>query len=321
MKKRKILIPIVSALILLIAGGIYLNIFANEDLRNMGFPSLRAVPNGFSSVTAKTMDLGAWCEITYENEVGDFMSLDCYELGTLDNVYLENFLMDYEKTAENVSIKGKEAAVYKSKDDQLHILTWEDDKNQAKCLLGGNIPIDDMVKAAKSVKYDKKKAVIEPENDTITPTPKADGTIETNYLKQYEDLLSRIMKPVFEGYQEENSGATLSFELDSFYKSFDFAIEDHLLVEVFDYEYYMKSKDAIIMTDGMYRDKDRNIRLFYGSFGQIAAVSRDGQFLKAVPITRMDIKLEPESTDSKESSDWIKEKVLTSIKVPAYHTS
>ena len=52
MKKRKILIPIVSALILLIAGGIYLNIFANEDLRNMGFPSLRAVPNGFSSVTA-----------------------------------------------------------------------------------------------------------------------------------------------------------------------------------------------------------------------------------------------------------------------------
>ena len=71
----------------------------------------------------------------------------------------ENFLMDYEKTAENVSIKGKEAAVYKSKDDQLHILTWEDDKNQAKCLLGGNIPIDDMVKAAKSVKYDKKKAV------------------------------------------------------------------------------------------------------------------------------------------------------------------
>ena len=94
-----------------------------------------------------------------------------------------------------------------------------------------------------------------------------------------------------------------------------------MLVEVFDYEYYMKSKDAIIMTDGMYRDKDRNIRLFYGSFGQIAAVSRDGQFLKAVPITRMDIKLEPESTDSKESSDWIKEKVLTSIKVPAYHTS
>ena len=52
--------------------GIYLNIFANEDLRNMGFPSLRAVPNGFSSVTAKTMDLGDWCEITYENEVGDF---------------------------------------------------------------------------------------------------------------------------------------------------------------------------------------------------------------------------------------------------------
>ena len=178
-----------------------------------------------------------------------------------------------------------------------------------------------MIRIRQSVKYDKKKAVIEPENDTITPTPKADGTIETNYLKQYEDLLSRIMKPVFEGYQEENSGATLSFELDSFYKSFDFAIEDHLLVEVFDYEYYMKSKDAIIMTDGMYRDKDRNIRLFYGSFGQIAAVSRDGQFLKAVPITRMDIKLEPESTDSKESSDWIKEKVLTSIKVPAYHTS
>ena len=88
--------------------------------------------------------------------------------------------MDYEKTAENVSIKGKEASVYKSNDDQLHILTWEDDKNQAKCLLGGNIPIDDMVKAAKSVKYDKKKAVIEPENDTITPTPKSDGTIETN---------------------------------------------------------------------------------------------------------------------------------------------
>ena len=78
MKKRRILMPIVSILLLLIAGGIYLNIFANEDLRNMGFPSLRAVPNGFSSVTAKTMDLGDWCEITYENEVGDFMSCLLY---------------------------------------------------------------------------------------------------------------------------------------------------------------------------------------------------------------------------------------------------
>ena len=85
------------------------------------------------------------------------MSLDCYELGTLDNVYLENFLMDYEKPQKMCRSKAKEAAVYKSKDDQLHILTWEDDKNQAKVPVRRQYSIDDMVKAAKSVKYDKKK--------------------------------------------------------------------------------------------------------------------------------------------------------------------
>ena len=53
------------------------------------------------------MDLGDWCEVTYENEVGAFISLDCYKLGTLDPVYLENFLADYEKPQKRYQSKAK----------------------------------------------------------------------------------------------------------------------------------------------------------------------------------------------------------------------
>ena len=46
------------------------------------------------------------------------------------------------------------------------------------------------------------------------------------------------------------------------------------------------------MTDAMQRGEDGNIRYFTGSFGQIAAVSREGQLIKAVPLTNLDVKLE-----------------------------
>ena len=45
--------------------------------------------------------------------------------------------------------------------------------------------------------------------------------------------------------------AILKFELESFYKSFDFSILDDLLVEVFDYEYFMKADDNVLIAGGM----------------------------------------------------------------------
>ena len=41
-----------------------------------------------TSVDANTIDTGDWCEITYQNNAGNFLSLDCYELGTFDITFL-----------------------------------------------------------------------------------------------------------------------------------------------------------------------------------------------------------------------------------------
>ena len=88
-------------------------------------------------------------------------------------------------------------------------------------------------------------------------------------------------------------------------------------MEVFDYDYFMKAKNDVILAGGMQRGDDGNIRGFTGAFGQIAAVSRGGQLIKAVPVLGLDVQLEAESTDE-EASQQIKEKVLASIKSSAY---
>ena len=86
-----------------------------------------------------------------------------------------------------MTIKDKEATVYKNlsdNDNRINIIAWEDEDNKALCLLGGNVSMDEMVRAAESVKYDMKKAAAEPENDAISSTPQERGTIEETYLKK-----------------------------------------------------------------------------------------------------------------------------------------
>ncbi len=314
MKKKKIVILFILALLFITAGGCSLGNSQNDPVRNMGFPSLSAVPDGFSASDAKSIDMGDWCEVTYENHNGGFLSLDCYEPGTFDTVFLGN----YANLIEEISLNGKEATVYQDlagNDKHINIITWEDKSNNALSLLGGNVSIDEMVEAAKSIQYDRKKVVTEAENSEISFSPKDRGTIEETDLKKYADVLESATKPLFDQYIEKNNSIS-KFELESFYQSFHFPAKDHLLVEVFDYDYVMKANDHVLSA-GMHRDEDGNIRDFRGSFGQIAAVSRDGQPIKVVPVIDMDVKLEPEDADE-ETLAWIKGKVMTAVKSPSY---
>ena len=76
----------------------------------MGFPSLSDIPDGFAPVDAKTMDLGDWCELIFENNRGESFSLDCYESGTFDTA----FLLHYAEQTEQRTVGGQEATVYKN---------------------------------------------------------------------------------------------------------------------------------------------------------------------------------------------------------------
>lgn len=315
MKNKEIVILAILVLILITASGCSLENPQNDMIRSMGFPSLTAVPDGFYPVDEKSIDTGDWCEIIYENTSGDFLSLDCYELGTFDI----SFLMNYTKSTEQMSVKEKEATVYKDlfgNDDHLCIIAWEDGDNNVLCLLGGNIAMEEMTQAAESIKYDRRKAVVESENNGILTIPRERGTIEETYLKQYASVLESTTKPTFDSWKEKDK-AVLDFELESFYKSFDLSISDNLLVEVFNYDYFMKANDGVIIAGGMHRGEDGNIRDFIGSFGQIAAVSRNGLLLKVQPLINLDVTLEPDGA-SEETLEWIKGKVLDSIKSPAY---
>lgn len=91
MKSNKIIISVIAVILLIAAGGIYLKFSLGENLRSMGFPSLNTVPAGFSFVNEKAIDTGDWCEVSYENDGGNFLSLDCYELGTFDTAFLQNY--------------------------------------------------------------------------------------------------------------------------------------------------------------------------------------------------------------------------------------
>ena len=173
-----------------------------------------------------------------------------------------------------------------------------------------------MVQAAASIKYDMKKSVTKSKDNKITSSTQERGMIEAAVLKDYSDILKSTTKPLFDKYME-NDEAIVEFDLESFYKSFEFHIADDLLVEVFDYDYFMKAKNDVILAGGMQRGDDGNIRGFTGAFGQIAAVSRGRQLIKEVPVLGLDVQLEAEGADE-ETSRQIKEKVLASIKSPTY---
>lgn len=315
MKRKQFLVIALAALLLITLAGCSLTNSQSGSIRNMGFPTMSAVPNGFSLVDEKSVDTGDWCELTYENKVGDFVTLDCYEAGTFDIAFLEN----YAKSKDKASVKGKDATIYRgvsTNADNVNLIVWEDAENNALCLLGGSISADEMLKSAESIKYDMKKAVTQPESNEIAATDKERCTIEEDYLKTYKAVLENATKPLFD-YCMEKDKAIVKFELESFYKSFDFSTTDNLFVEVFDYDYFMKADEDITIAGGMYRDENGNVRDFNTCFGQLAAVSRNGRLIKAVPITGMDVELEPAGADE-ETTAWIKEKVMNCVKTPTY---
>lgn len=313
--KNKHLILSILLMFLITAGGCFAVNSQSNPSRNMGFPSLTEVPEGFTFVEIKSIDTGDWCEVTYESNNGEFLSLDCYEPGTFDT----SFLVNYAKSTEQISVKGKEATVYKNLsggDERINIIAWEDEDNHALCLLGSNLSLDRALNMAENVKFDREKEIAEPENDEISSTPKQRGTIEEKDLKLYSNVLEVATKPIFDQYRK-NDKAVSDFVLESFYKSFDFYVADNLFVEVFDFDYYMDAADGVIIAGGMQRGEDGHIRYFNGSFGQIAAVSRGGQLIKALPLTNLDVKLEPEGANE-ETLEWMKGKVMESIKSPSY---
>ena len=161
----------------MIAGWLYFENSSGKEVRAMGFPSIRAVPDGFNYAEAKSIDTGDWCEVTYENGRGGFMSLDCYAPGSFDTAFLENYAGSKEKT----TVGNKEAVVYRNlaeNDSSLTILTWNDMAQNAQCVLGGNVSLDALVRAAESIRYDKRKTVAEAESSEITCFPQQDGTVD-----------------------------------------------------------------------------------------------------------------------------------------------
>lgn len=283
----------------------------NASAREVGFPSLTSVPAGFSYMEDKSVDMGDWCEIIYENTSGDILSLDCYAKGTFDL----SFLPGYAALEKKITINNVEASIYNSDSDNAKILVWEDAGNNALCVLGGNISEDELIEAAKNVRYDMKKDVKMPEKDEITTYSKADGTADESELKNLSHVLDYSTKPLFDSAME-NDKAISEINLESIYKSFDFPAADGLSVEVFDYEYIMKVGESVVMTGGMVIENDGNITGFNGSSGQLAALSRRGEIVKAVPLVNLDVNLEPDGADH-ETSEWIVENVMISVKSPA----
>lgn len=298
--------------VLLITAGGCRETPADENLRKMGFPSLSDIPDGFAPVDAKTMDLGDWCELIFESNRGESFSLDCYESGTFDTA----FLLHYAEQTEQRTVGGQEATVYKNlSETNRNLLSWQDEPNQALCLLGGTLSVEELVQIAESIEYDREKAVPTAENSKITAYPKERGTIEQASLETLSDCLERITSPLFE-LSMENDQAIKKFTLESFYKSFDFSVADDLFVEVFDYDYFMEADDEVTMAGGMTREENGIIRGFNGAFGQLATVSRDGQRIKAFFVVNQDMKLNPTGADEEELNR-IQENLLASMKSPA----
>lgn len=92
----------------------------NASTREVGFPSLASVPAGFSYMEDKSVDMGDWCEIIYENTSGDILSLDCYAKGTFDL----SFLPGYAALEKKITINNVEASIYNSNSDNTKTLVW-----------------------------------------------------------------------------------------------------------------------------------------------------------------------------------------------------
>lgn len=315
MNRNKKIIYIMVVLLAVIAGWLYFENSSGKEVRAMGFPSIRAVPDGFNYAEAKSIDTGDWCEVTYENGRGGFVSLDCYVPGSFDTAFLENYAGSKDKT----TVGNKEAVLYRNlaeNDSRLTILTWNDMAQNAQCVLGGNVSLDALVRAAESIRYDKRKTVAEAENSEITCFPQQDGTVDETYLNEYADVLKYATKLNLEDCKKSDP-AIKEFALDSFYKCSAYEIADDVLVEIFDFEYVMKADRDAVLSGGMYWDEDGNVRYFFGAFGQIVVLSRDGKFLKACPVTRQDIKIELDGRDE-EGITWAKARLDNNIKSPAY---
>ena len=136
MNRNKKIIYIMVVLLAVIAGWLYFENSSGKEVRAMGFPSIRAVPDGFNYAEAKSIDTGDWCEVTYENGRGGFVSLDCYVPGSFDTMFLDNYAGSKDKT----TVGNKETVVYRNlaeNDSSLTILTWNDMAQNAQCVLGG----------------------------------------------------------------------------------------------------------------------------------------------------------------------------------------
>ena len=64
MNRNKKIIYIMVVLLAVIAGWLYFENSSGKEVRAMGFPSIRAVPDGFDYAEAKSIDTGDWCEVT-----------------------------------------------------------------------------------------------------------------------------------------------------------------------------------------------------------------------------------------------------------------
>ena len=109
MNRNKKIIYIMVVLLAVIAGWLYFENSSGKEVRAMGFPSIRAVPDGFNYAEAKSIDTGDWCEVTYENGRGGFVSLDCYVPGSFDTAFLENYAGSKDKT----TVGNKEAVIWR----------------------------------------------------------------------------------------------------------------------------------------------------------------------------------------------------------------
>lgn len=312
MKKLSVLFALL--MVVIVAVGCSPGNSGNENIRNMGFPSLTVVPDGFSYSDAKSIDTGDWCEISYENGEGGFISFDCYEPDSFDT----SFIAYNSESTDSTSINGKEATIYvvNGVDGAKHsMILWKDEENNAQCIISGNVSQDEMIKAAESAKYDMKKAVVAASDSQITSYSEEKDTIDEDSLNKYSDVLENYTKPLFDVMINTQKGIS-KIVLEAFYKSFDFAAADNLTVEVYNFNYYIEGNDQIELYDGMYVGKDGNIRLFCGSFGQIAVVSRNGQLIKVTPITGMDILLEVD--DEEGTKEFVEKNVMNSVKIPSH---
>ncbi len=282
-------------------------------VKKMGFPTVGAVPDGFERKEDITIYVENWCEIAYENTTGDFLSLDCYETDSFDGDVLNlQKNSPYPKPTRIVTINGSDGEVYERIfDSDINVIVWNDDGNNASCVLCSNITIEEMIASAESIEYDIKRMAPTEKEIEIIRTPKGTSIIEDDASEKYLDVIEKATKSVFDIAMESDS-AIKGFELESLHKSFEFALTDDFRVEVYDYDYYMKAGKDIAITGGMNRSDDGNIRGMSWLSGQVASIVKNGKIIKSVTVSQQDVKLDPEARDPKE----IKDIIMRDLKTP-----